>query len=297
MDRFRDKQANEAYFIEFDFTNMADTAPTISSAVVSAKIVSTGVDATATITTAGSQTVSGSSVNVWVKAGTTGTDYQITCVATASDGSVYELEGLMLVVDVPLAAPTAITGPGCVVPPVIEPISLAELQTHLRVDCADEDESLTGLISSARQAVENITRRGLLTQTHDYCLKDWPDEDFIKLPYGNLASVTSVKWKDTDGTETTLTVTTDYLVETNQAKCGRIVLPYAESWPTGDLFPSNPITIRFVCGWTTAALVPSEIRSAVKFAAEDEYYHGDRSDVLKPIINRLLASWRLWDEF
>jgi hypothetical protein len=82
-----------------------------------------------------------------VKAGTDGTDYLITCKATASDGSVYELEGLMLVADVPLTAETATTGPGCVVRPILEPVSLAELKLHLRIDHSDEDELLKAFIT------------------------------------------------------------------------------------------------------------------------------------------------------
>jgi uncharacterized phiE125 gp8 family phage protein len=199
--------------------------------------------------------------------------------------------------------------------PTIEPISLAELKTHLRLDSetfADSGEllaidvgldgaNLTDLIIDGRAAVEAITRRALLTQTWDYYLQDWPTGNFITLPFGNLqngvGTAPVVSWKDSDGTETTLTVTTDYLVETNGNQCGRIVLPFSVSWPSGELYPSNPIKIRFVCGWTTAALVPKNIKRAVKLASENAYYHGDRHEILKPAINNLLASWRLWEEF
>ena len=160
-----------------------------------------------------------------------------------------------------------------------------------------EDDDLTDLITDGRQTVENILRRYLLTQTWDYSLQEWPDKDFIKLPGGNLQTVSSVKWKDTDGTETPLTLTTDYLVETNGEGIGKIVLPDGKSWPSGSLYPSNPIVVRFVSGWTTAALVPKNIKRAVKFACEDAYYHGNRHEVLKPAIMNLLASYRLWDEF
>ena len=168
-----------------------------------------------------------------------------------------------------------------------------------------EDDLLTAIIQAAREHVEDVTRRGLLTQTWDYSIDAWPSGDAIVLPFGNLASVTSVKWKDTDGTETTLTVTTDYLVETNGEQCGRIVLPYAESWPTGSLYPSNPITVRFVCGWTAAASIPSKIRSAVKMVCADLYEYreaqvsGNALVVLveNKTVARLLASARLWDEF
>lgn len=158
-------------------------------------------------------------------------------------------------------------------------------------------EDLTDAITDGREMVENITRRQLLTQTWDYSLQEWPDKDFIKIPGGNLQSVVSVKWKDTAGTETTLTAGTDYIVETNGEGIGKIVLPYGVSWPSGTLYPSNPIVIRYVCGWTTAASLPKNIKRACKFASEDSYYHGARHEQLKVVIDNLLSSYRLWDEF
>ena len=160
-----------------------------------------------------------------------------------------------------------------------------------------EDDDLSDLITDGRAVVEAITRRALLTQTWDYYLHCWPRAGFIVMPFGNLATVTSVSWKDTEGNESTLAVTTDYLVETNGTGCGRVTLPFSGSWPSGDLYPVNPIKIRFVCGWTTAALIPKPVKRAVKLAAEDAYYHGDRHEILRPAIDSLLASWRLWEEF
>jgi len=160
-----------------------------------------------------------------------------------------------------------------------------------------DDDNLTDLITEARELVENITRRQLLTATWYAYLDEFPDVNFIKLPFGNLASVTSVKYKDSDGTETTMAVTTDYLVETNGEGIGRIVLPDGASWPTDELYPSNPITIEFVCGWAATASVPKNIKRAVKLAAEDSYYHGDRNEILRPAIMNLLTNYRLWEEF
>ncbi len=183
-------------------------------------------------------------------------------------------------------------------PPALEPVTVDELMVHLRLDSeTDELRDVADLITDGRALVEAITRRALLTQTWDYYLHEWPQDNAIVLPFGNLQSVTSVSLKDTDGTETTLTVTTDYLVETNGNQCGRVVLPFSGSWPSGDLYPVNPIKIRFVCGWTTAELIPKNIKRAVKLSAEDAYYHGDRYGVLRDVINNLLASWRLWEEF
>lgn len=168
-----------------------------------------------------------------------------------------------------------------------------------------EDDLLTALIVAAREHVEDITRRALLTQTWDYYLQEWPTGNTIPLPFGNLqngaGTAPIITWKDSDGTETTLTVTTDYLVETNGEGIGRIVLPYGESWPSGSLYPSNPVKIRFVAGWTAAALVPSKVRAAIKMLAADMYENrGERISgqaVENEAVNRLLMSARLWEEF
>jgi uncharacterized phiE125 gp8 family phage protein len=161
-----------------------------------------------------------------------------------------------------------------------------------------EDDDLTDLITDGRAMVENITRRQFLTATWYYYLDAFPCVDFIRIPFGNLQSARLVvSYKDSDGDVTTMVLGTDYLVETNGEGCGRIVLPYGMSWPSVVLYPSNAITIEFACGWTTAANVPKNIKRAVKLAAEDLYYHGTRHDVLKPAIDNLLASYRLWEEF
>lgn len=169
---------------------------------------------------------------------------------------------------------------------------------------AVEDDLLNSIIKAAREHVEDITRRALLTQSWYYYLDNWPKTNFIKIPFGNLTTTNlSVKWKDTDGDETTLTLTTDYLIETNGDQCGRIVLPYGESWPSGTLYPSNPIKIAFTCGWTTAALVPYKIKAACLLIAADLYTNRE-GQVLSSLnyhenktVQMLLASSRLWDEF
>jgi uncharacterized phiE125 gp8 family phage protein len=160
-----------------------------------------------------------------------------------------------------------------------------------------EDDKLERLRKAARREAEGITRRQLLTATWYYYLDAFPDTDFIELPFGNLQSVTSIKYKDSAGTETTMTVTTDYLVETNGEGIGRIVLPYGVSWPSFTSHPSNPITIEFICGWTAAASVPEDIVTAVLFCAERMWFHGGRDAALERAINSLLADYRIWKEF
>ena len=168
-----------------------------------------------------------------------------------------------------------------------------------------EDDKLTRDISTSRRIVETITRRALLTQTWDYYLDAFPKKNYIKVPFGNLQSVTHIKYTDSDGDQTTMTVTTEYLVETNGKNIGRIVLPYGVSWPSFTAYPSNPIVIRFVAGWTTQSLVPSDIKSAMLLICGDLYFNRE-SRILSnnlqryetnPTVMNLLWDHRLWDEF
>ncbi|OPX99507.1 MAG: hypothetical protein A4E60_02747 [Syntrophorhabdus sp. PtaB.Bin047] len=114
-----------------------------------------------------------------------------------------------------------------------------------------------------------------------------------------------MKYKDTDGTETTLVENTDYLVETNGDGCGRLVLPYGISWPSVSLYPSNPITIEFVCGWTAAASIPKAVIAALKMICADLFENREGQMINQsvqtyqpnPTVMALLASSRLWEEF
>lgn len=169
-----------------------------------------------------------------------------------------------------------------------------------------EDDLLNAIIVASRELVEDMTSRALLTQTWDYYFDSFPSTDYIKLPFGNLQDVAAtqyVKYTDSDGTQTTMVEDTDYLWETNGIGCGRVVLPYGVDWPSFTAYPSNPIVIRFVCGWTTAALVFYKIKAACKLIAADLYANreGQIVSVQNYQVNRtvraLLSSAKLWDEF
>lgn len=151
------------------------------------------------------------------------------------------------------------------------------------------DPFLTSILKSAREEVENDTSRKLLTQTWDYFPQSWPSGNRLKIPFGNLQTVSSISYKESDwvspAAETPMTALADYLVETNADQCGFIVLPYGGSWPSFTAYPSNPITIRFVCGWTTAALVPSMAKSAILLRCA-KHYENRGEDVIGAIAVR-----------
>jgi len=183
--------------------------------------------------------------------------------------------------------------------PTIEPVTVNEVKDYLRVDTNVDDSLIADLISSAREEVEDWTRRKMMVQTWDYYLDAFPQKNYIILPFGRLNSVTSVKWKDTDGTETTLVENTDYLVETNGDQLGKIILPYGETWPSGPFYTTHAIVIRFVCGWTAMSSVPGKIRTAIKLRVAARYEDRGESVVGQTVVENkaaemLIASERLW---
>ena len=135
-----------------------------------------------------------------------------------------------------------------VTPPAYLPVTLLETKAHLRIESSfvSDDAYILALIYSATAAVENITRRALVTQTWRYFLGEWPRYDRIKLPFGRLQSVANVKYKDTDATEYTMD-SGEYIVDADSDP-GFVVLGYGETWPSESLLPSNLFTLSMYAG-------------------------------------------------
>ena len=125
-----------------------------------------------------------------------------------------------------------------------------------------EDDLLSALITAAREYCEGFTGRALATQTIEAYPNYFPLKNYIKLPRPPLQSVTSVKYKNSAGTETTMTATTQYIADT-ESDIGRIVLSYGASWPSFTPYPVNPIKITYVTGYYASNLIPKSIKQAM----------------------------------
>jgi uncharacterized phiE125 gp8 family phage protein len=141
-----------------------------------------------------------------------------------------------------------------------EQLTVSDVKLHLRLTSdTTEDALIAALITAARDYCEKYTGRAFATQTLVAYLDNFPAEDYIELPMPPLQSVTSIKYKNSAGTETTMTVTTQYIADTD-SDVGRIVLPYGVSWPSFTPYPFNPIAITYVAGYTT---LPRQLRQAM----------------------------------
>lgn len=260
--RLKAKQPYEAFWgPEFDLSETLGDGITISSYTVGATDMLTGESAP-TILDDTKDVATTTSVTVWVQAGSDGTDYLVTFRAVDTAGNQYELDAILPVRAIPLSA---------------EPVTLTEAKLHLRlavteaaaVAYTDEDSLLLRLIQAAREGVEWETGRALITQTRTLYLDEFPNTDYIKVPYPPLQSAT-MTYKDEDGAVTSFT---DYDTDT-RSEPGRLVLKPDCEWPTDTLYPTNPITITYICGYgTTGASVPARLKSALLLMVSDYYEH------------------------
>lgn len=189
-----------------------------------------------------------------------------------------------------------------VTPPAAEPVLKADLKEHLNIDDSftDDDDYIEALEKVARRYVEVVTRRKLITQTWQYFLQEWPVENYITLPFGQLQSITHCKYTESDDTVNTDFDESDEWTADTDSDPGRLVLKYGESYPGGTLAIENPIELQFLCGYGDAGSdVPDELLFAIKLMVSDMYENREMS--IKAIsttkldtFSNLLASYRLW---
>jgi len=160
----------------------------------------------------------------------------------------------------------------------------------LRIDSTADDAAIDVQIIAAREAIEEMIGRALITQTWRLTLDDWPAGDYIELPRSPVQSVTSVTYYDTDDTSATL-ASANYTVETDPEP-GRITLDYNQDWPTTILRPANAIQIVFIAGYGDAASdVPGPIKQALILKIRQLYEGPD--NLVEAAMQSLLTNYRV----
>lgn len=171
--------------------------------------------------------------------------------------------------------------------PASEPVTLAEAKAQLRLDTADDDTLVALLVRAAREQVEGDTGRGLVTQTWELVQSSFAGVDtlelgyrgrqvyagpgtgivlpptralpWIELPRGKCASVTNIKYIDTDGNQQTLSPSV-YTVDLASVPA-RVMLAFGQSYP-GTREQWDAVVIRYVVG-DAAADVPASLKQAL----------------------------------
>jgi len=166
--------------------------------------------------------------------------------------------------------------------PATTAISLAEAKAFLRVDSDydDDDSYITSLIGVATNVVEQFTRRRLITQTYNIYYDEFPP--YIDLQVGNVASVTHVKYYDTDNTLQTLD-TSQYDVDI-RVKPGRIYQAEDGNFPN-TYERANSVEVEFVVG-SAASDVEDAIKQAM-YIVIGRYYENRQDVVMGTQVNEL----------
>jgi uncharacterized phiE125 gp8 family phage protein len=157
-------------------------------------------------------------------------------------------------------------------PPAIEPLLLDDAKLFAYIDNDATDTLITGLITVARQWVENYCNIALITQSYsayyDYRDKwagEWIRGRKIRLPMQPIQSITDVNSYDQFDNET-LFDSSNYRLSGS-----RLVLGDLASWPT-ELRIYDCLQVDFVAGYSNDdTLIPSGIITAMKMLIASWY--------------------------
>lgn len=151
------------------------------------------------------------------------------------------------------------------VAPTTEIVSLADVKEHLRVDAVDDDFYISGLISAATVAVEEMTGRCVMPQTWAMSIDGASGQVF--LPKSPVQSVSSIAYFDRDGASQTATVSDFHLFKDEDKAWLEPKNGFA--WPA-TISRADALTITFVAGY---AEVPPALRGAALLIIGHWYEH------------------------
>lgn len=177
-------------------------------------------------------------------------------------------------------------------PPATEPISTTDAKSHLAVTSSDDDALIDAYVASAREALEQRTRRAFLTQTYTLTLPAFVSKPIL-LPRPPLQSVTSVKYYPSGGgAQATLVEDTDYRVNA-AGLFGCVELVEGTSWPATSN-RHDAVEIIYVTGYgASGSNLPASLLHAIRLQLS-EMFEPQHSDKRTTAINALVAPFRVY---
>ena len=158
--------------------------------------------------------------------------------------------------------------------PSAEPLSVSEVKDYLKVDTSADDTLIGTLITAAREWVERHCSLALLPQT---VLQVWDGlNDNMQLAVSPLRSVSAITYRDTSGTEQTLSASV-YDVDSISTPA-RINRAYGQTWPAVHT-TTDAASAVFTAGYDAASAVPASIKTAMLLTIADMY--DNRTDYVK----------------
>lgn len=145
-----------------------------------------------------------------------------------------------------------------ITPPAVEPLTLAEVKMHLRLDGTEEDSLLSALIVAARDYLERETGLCLITQGWRLYLDDWPETGLIQIAKGPLQVIQDITVYDAEGVASAVSLDGHVLDAVSEP--ARLCLAHRP--PVGKSL--NGIEINMLAGFGDSALqVPDTLKRAM----------------------------------
>lgn len=179
------------------------------------------------------------------------------------------------------------------VEPAVEPVTLVEVKTHLRLAHDSEDELLASLVRAARDDVERATGIAMIEQRWRLVRDGWPCDGRVPLMRHPVREILSVTLFGSEG-EASVMDPSDYLLD-NISRPARLRF---ERRPE-PFRAMNGMEIDFVAGFGEAGTdVPDLLKRAMLMLVGHWHefraaFGGDRQQASYPAgYERLIASYR-----
>jgi len=151
-----------------------------------------------------------------------------------------------------------------ITPAAILAVSVAEAKLSCRFDATDLDADIADMIKDATRLVEHETGQSVMAQTWELSLDSFPEVFVLTRP--PVASITSLKYVDTEGVTQTLSPAAYTLDTADAYGPAKVETAYNAFWPDARI-QANAVALRYVAGYADAASVPSQIKRQIKIFA------------------------------
>lgn len=152
--------------------------------------------------------------------------------------------------------------------PAVEPVTLDEAKTYLRVAIDDDDDLIAALVAGARGHIEAQTHRALITQTWRLSFDAWPEDGLIAVLPAPLQSLDAARVYDASNTARAIDVS-PFLVDAAPAPALISFGPWAMAAPGRT---RAGIELDFTAGYGAAGIaVPAPLTLAIKLLVAHWY--------------------------
>jgi uncharacterized phiE125 gp8 family phage protein len=161
-------------------------------------------------------------------------------------------------------------------PPAAEPVAVADVKAHLRIDGSDEDVLIGSLLLTSRLHIETALSLAMITQSWTLRLDAWPPGRDVALPLTPLRAIDEVRVKDASGTAHVVPPES-YLIDIASRPARLVWNNVAPPLPEP---PADGIEIDMTAGFgADATSVPAPLKHAILMLAAHWYEHRDPGEI------------------